>query len=249
VSTRIDDAVVTRGQAEKMASIPEFMAELKAIGDEFSASVRVSPLFGRFMSGQVTRNEYVAFLQQAYHYVKATNPNLNAAAASLRRYFGADRAVLADRLAEHASEEFGHHIWILDDLEALGEPREKIDQVVICPAIQAYLAYFHHLANSRHAVGFFGQAYVLEGGAVSSADALLKALTERSRIPNIRNAVKFTELHGIVDVGHVEELMKILEKITEPADQREALLSARVTAQLWLDMAEYLDRVGQPRAV
>jgi pyrroloquinoline quinone (PQQ) biosynthesis protein C len=244
VSTRLDERVVTQSQVETMASIPEFLAELKVIGDEFSGAVRVSPLVGRFVSGRVTRDEYVAFLQQAYHYVKATNPNLTAAAASLREYFGADRAALADRLAEHAAEELGHHLWILDDLEALGEPREKIDQIVICPPIHAYLAYFHHLANSRHAVGFFGQAYVLEGGAVSSADALLKALTERSSIPNIRNAVKFTELHGIVDVGHVEELMKILKKITDPTDQCEAVLSARVTAQLWLDMVEYLDRVS-----
>jgi pyrroloquinoline quinone (PQQ) biosynthesis protein C len=226
-----------------LAGIQEFIAELTEIGDDFSASVRVNPLVGRFVNGQVTQDEYVAFLQQAYHYVKATNPNLSAAAASLRRDYGDAKTVLADRLAEHAREEKGHHTWILDDLEALGEPRQKIDSVTICPAIQAYLAYFHHIANSRHAAGFFGQAYVLEGGAVSSSSVLLPALTERSSIPNIRQAVKFIKLHGVVDIAHLDELNKIVQQISDPADQREVVLSARVTAQLWLDMVDYVSRL------
>lgn len=223
-----------------MATTTRFLADLQEVGDHFVEQVKEQPLVQHFVTGAITRDEYVRFLQQEYHYVKATTPNLAAAARSVRLDGGSDKAVLADRLEEHAREEAGHHLWILDDLESLGEPRERINQVEICPAVEAYLAYFNHIANSRHAVGFFGQAYVLETGAVGSADLMSKALRERSNIPNIENAVKFVDLHGIVDVAHVEELMRILQYVTDPEDQRSAVLCAEVSARLVLDLIEYV---------
>src|SRR5713226_1441818 len=122
-----------------MATTTTFMSKLQDIGDRFVEGVKAEPLVRRFVTGQATKAEYVGFLQQAYHYVKATTPNLSAASRSLRQGGRPEHTVLADRLAEHAAEERGHHRWILDDLEALGEPRERIDQIEICPAIQAYL--------------------------------------------------------------------------------------------------------------
>jgi pyrroloquinoline quinone (PQQ) biosynthesis protein C len=223
-----------------MAVTVTALDDLAAIRDGFVTKLESHPLIGRFADGSVTREEYVVFLQQFYHYVQATHENLLAAAQSMRRYYGPAKEVLAARLAQHAREEKGHHRWIPQDLVALGEDPSAVESSEVSSAVKAYLAYTTHVVNSRHAAGLFGQAYVMEGAGVSSADKIARLLVERSDIPNVGNAVRFFYRHGKVDVDHVKKLMAILNYVTDPADQRDMVLCAEVSAQVIGDMVDYV---------
>jgi pyrroloquinoline quinone (PQQ) biosynthesis protein C len=227
-----------------MSTSRDFKTELKEIADRFYTQLREKPAISRFATGRISRLGYVTFLQQSYHYVRATAPNLAAAAESIRRTVAPHRGEIADRFRDHAAEERGHEQWILDDLEALGEDRASVQKIQPCTAIQAYLAYSHHIARSPHAVGLFGQAYVLEGGAVQSSDFMVRGLIERSGIPNIENAVKYFQLHGEVDVDHVDSLVKALDWVTEPEDQHAVKLVAEFTSQIILDLVDYVGEVS-----
>jgi len=225
----------------------EFRLALKGIADQFYGQLRFKPVMKHFATGDVSRVEYVTFLRQSYHYVQATTPNLNAAAASVRQSSSSHRDDISARFLEHAADEQGHDEWILDDLEALGEDRAAVHDFQPCTAVRAYLAYSHHLARSRHAVALFGQAYVLEGGALESSDYMVRGLIEHSGIPNIADGVKYLRLHGEVDIEHVQALGRALDWVTEPEDQYAVRLAAEFTSQVILDLVDYVETVSVAR--
>ena len=80
-----------------------------------------NPLVHRAMEGEMSREQYVAFLCQAYHHVKHTIPLLMAAGSRIPE----QQEWLRTALAEYVEEELGHQEWILNDIEACGFDREK----------------------------------------------------------------------------------------------------------------------------
>ncbi len=102
-----------------------FHARLLAETARERAELQGLPIVQRALAGRIRREEYAAFLGQAYHHVRHTVPLLMACGARLpARHEWLRRAV-----AEYIEEEIGHEEWVLDDLEALGEDRRVRLQV------------------------------------------------------------------------------------------------------------------------
>ena len=62
------------------------------------------PFIGAAMRGDIDRESYVAFLQQAYYHVRETAPLMMAAGAR----FSGSKAPLRAAMAEYIEEEIGH---------------------------------------------------------------------------------------------------------------------------------------------
>ena len=60
-----------------------FMERLNGESQDDREYLLSSPIIGRCMSGDITLNEYVEFLTQAYHHVKHTVPLLMAVFVSV----------------------------------------------------------------------------------------------------------------------------------------------------------------------
>ncbi len=95
-----------------------------------------SPIIGRCMSGDITLNEYVSFLTQAYHHVKHTVPLLMAVGARLP----AEKEWLREAVAEYIEEELGHHTGDIDPVAncyrrgAAGEDEDPVGGVDVVVA-------------------------------------------------------------------------------------------------------------------
>ena len=74
-----------------------------------------APIIQNCLSGDIKLQDYVAFLQQAYHHVKHTTPLLMATGSRLPE----SKEWLRNAVAEYIEEELGHQEWILNDIAAL----------------------------------------------------------------------------------------------------------------------------------
>ena len=124
-----------------------------------------APVIQRCLSGDVTREQYVAFLTQAYHHVRHTVPLLMAVGSRLPDH----HAWLRDSVLHYLEEETGHEQWILNDIAAAGGDREAAAASAPNIATEAMVAYAYDTVMRRNPIGFFGMVHVLEGTSVSLA--------------------------------------------------------------------------------
>jgi len=187
------------------------------------------PFGRRLVSGEVSRDEYVAFLVQTYHYVRWTRPLMVSGA----RNAGAGRDELRRLFAQKAAEEAGHERWVLSDLHALGVPEEEVREAPPCAAVRVYLSWNRWVAGSGPPVALLGTAYVLESTSAAFADLIAGGLVERSSIPGVETAVRFLRGHGAADPGHERELAALLDRVALEEEREMVVLSARVTVRAY----------------
>ena len=96
--------------------IQPFFEILKTETSEDKVHLLSAPIIERALSGNVTLEDYLSFLTQAYHHVKHTVPLLMAAGARLPE----EKEWLREAIAEYIEEELGHQEWILNDIAACG---------------------------------------------------------------------------------------------------------------------------------
>ena len=176
-----------------------------------------APVIQRCLAGDVTLDQYVAFLTQAYHHVRHTVPLMMAVGARLpERHHWLQEAVL-----HYLDEEAGHDEWILNDIEHAGGDRAAAAASQPAVATEAMIAYAYDTVMRRNPVGFFGMVHVLEGTSVAlalnAADRIQSSLSLPSR------AFTYLRSHGELDKEHVNDLARVLGRLTD-ADDREAVI-------------------------
>ena len=142
-----------------------------------------SPIISRCMNGDITLDDYVEFLAQAYHHVKHTVPLLMAAGARLPE----EKEWLREAVAEYIEEELGHQEWILNDIAACGNDKEAVRNSRPAAATELMVAYAYDTVNRVNPVGFFGMVHVLEGTSVTTADRAADAIKQALGLPARRS--------------------------------------------------------------
>jgi pyrroloquinoline quinone (PQQ) biosynthesis protein C len=185
-----------------------------------------APAIRRCLSGDVTRDLYLAFLTQAYHHVRHTVPLLMAVGACLPgRHAG-----LRDEILHYLEEETGHDEWILNDIESAGGNRVAAAASQPAIATDAMVAYAYDMATRRNPVGFFGMVYVLEGTSVAIALRAADRIQESLHLP--AQAFSYLRSHGELDKEHVHHLAGILARLDQDEDREAVVRCAR--AMFWL---------------
>src|SRR3569623_757116 len=155
-----------------------------------------APIIGLALAGRVTRAQYIAFLEQAYHHVRHTVPLLMICAARLPERLEWLRAAAVD----YIEEEIGHDQWILDDLAACGADRESVRRSAPGMATDVMVGYAFDTVQRRNPLGFFGMAHVLEGTSVALATRAASVLQATLGMPS--TAFTYLTSHGELDVDH-----------------------------------------------
>lgn len=184
----------------------------RASAAERAAFTRI-PLIQRALAGQVSREEYLAFLGQAYHHVRHTVPLLMACGAALPSRLG----WLREAVAGYIAEELGHEDWILADITAAGGDAEAVRRAGPAPATELMVSYAYDVIARRNPVGFFGMVYVLEGMSVSLATRAADAIRERLGLP--QQAFRYLSSHGSVDQEHIRFLQRLLDRLDNEHDR------------------------------
>ncbi|MDN3555801.1 TenA family transcriptional regulator [Halomonas maura] len=185
-----------------------------------------TPLLTRAVDGEVGRDEYLAFLGQAYHHVRFTVPLMMACGARLP-----DRlAWLRDAMVAYIDEEHGHERWILDDIRAAGGDPEAAAAAPADPATALMVAYVRDRIAHDNPVGFLGMVQVLEGTSTAVATRAAQSLQESLGLPD--DAVRYLSSHGSLDIGHLAFFEGLIERLDE-ADLPAVIDTARMVYRLY----------------
>jgi pyrroloquinoline quinone (PQQ) biosynthesis protein C len=166
-----------------------------------------STVIQRALRGDVTRELYVAFLEQAYHHVRHTVPLLMAAGARLpqRHHW------LQKELIHYIHEEQGHDEWVLSDIDAAGGDSLRVRTGAPAVETDAMVAYAYDTVMRRKPVGIFGMVFVLEGTSVALALSAATAIQRALDLP--ARAFTYLRSHGSLDQQHVGHLESIIERL------------------------------------
>lgn len=182
------------------------------------------------LDGNMKRDQYVAFLAQAYHHVKHTTPLLMAAGSRLP----SSKEWLREALAEYVEEELGHQEWVLNDIAACGYDAEKARLSTPNRATELMVAYAYHIIDRVNPVGFFGMVLVLEGTSVKVADQAADCIAASAGLTN--KAFSYLRSHGALDIEHVAFFEGLMNKIDDPEDQVQIIHCAKQFYHLYADV-------------
>ncbi len=196
------------------------------------------PIIQSALSGRITRDEYVAFLVQAFHHVRHTVPLLMACGARLP----ARLEWLRGAVGEYIQEETGHQEWVLDDIAACGEDRATAEGSAPSLATELMVSYAYDTLHRGNPVGFFGMVMVLEGTSVALATRAANTLQASLDLP--RNAFSYLLSHGDLDIEHVGFFKGLMDRLEDPGDQAAVVHAARRFYVLYGDIFRTLRTDG-----
>lgn len=200
------------------------------------------PVIRAALAGAVSREQYRAFLGQAYHHVKHTVPLLMACGARLPERL----EWLRTAVAEYIEEETGHQEWILDDIRASGGDAESVRQAHPALATELMVAYAYDTIARGNPVGFFGMVLVLEGTSVALATQAAGALQQALELPP--QAFRYLTSHGALDQGHTAFYAGLMDRLEAPGDQAAVIHCARVMYRLYGEIFRSLPGAGELEA-
>ncbi len=200
-----------------------------AVYDELVTKIERDPTIQAMLDGTLTREVYVRWLQQSYHYVRWTSVWLDQAVPR------ATTLAVREALTTKAREESGHEQWILRDLVSLGVDISTRGNWPICPGVAAYIAWLCFEVEKGQAEAILGAAFILERLSEHYAQRAAKRMTGAGFR---RDALLFMAAHGEADVGHTLELMKVLDGIEDEEVARTIELAAWMTAKAYLNLLE-----------
>jgi len=193
------------------------------------------PIIRRALVGAIDRDDYVAFLREAFHHVRHTVPLLMACGARLPERL----EWLQQAVAEYIDEEIGHHEWILDDLAALGEDRAACAMSQPSHETELMVAYAYDAIARRSPLAFFGMVLVLEGTSAALATDAADAIERTLSLP--RNAFRYLRSHGQLDQAHTGFFAGLMDRLDDAADQASVIHAAQRFYRLYGDIFRGID--------
>lgn len=207
-----------------------FFERLQQETAEARAHVTRAPVIDAVKNGRFSLEAYVWFLTQAYHHVKHTVPLMMACGGRLPERLEFVRKALV----EYIDEEYGHHEWILNDLEGCGADKEAVRCGTPDSSIELMVSYLYDQISRGNPVAFFGMVQVLEGTSIELATPLGEQIQKHLELPD--QAFSYLYSHGALDQEHFEFFRKLMNDITDPEDQQAIIESARMVYRLYGDM-------------
>ena len=198
------------------------------------------PVIRDCLAGRVTREQYVAFLTEAYHHVKHTVPLLMACGSRLSESHG----WLRSAIAEYIDEERGHEEWILNDIAACGGDAEAVRRGAPAPATELMVAYVYDFIARRNPIGFFGMVHVLEGTSTALATNAAEVIRGALGLPP--EAFTYLTSHGTLDQEHVRFFAGLMDRLEDPVDQAAVTHVANLVYALYGDIFRSLPRADAP---
>lgn len=194
-----------------------------------------APIIKRCFEGDVSIDDYVRFLSQAYHHVKHTVPLLMNVGAKLPE----SKEWLREAVAEYIEEELGHQEWILNDIAACGIDKETVRHSTPDFATELMVSYAYDSVNRISPLMFFGMVHVLEGTSIALADNAAEVIKEKLNLPN--NAFSYLTSHGALDIEHVKFFEYLMTKIECKDEQDIVVESAKRFYVLYANIFRNLD--------
>lgn len=173
----------------------------------------MNPLIEKCFKGEITKNDYILFLMQAYHHVKNTVPLLMLCGSKLSE----PHRDLQAPIAHYIEEEIGHEQWILSDLEKCGITRDLVVDKLPLTSTDVFVSFIYDIIQRKNPLGFFGMVYVLESTSVLIASKAADTILTTLNLP--KSAFSYLYSHGELDKSHMQFFEKTISLIKNNSDQ------------------------------
>lgn len=195
------------------------------------------------ISGNISKDTYIAYLTQAYHHVSHTVRFLMA----MGHHLPEDKKFLHKAIIEYLDEEVGHEEWILNDIQASGGDKEKAKKSTPYLETQVLVAYNYDYISRKNPVGFLGMVFMLESTSVDIATQGAEAIKSSLNLP--KNAFSYLFSHGSLDISHMAFFEKTVNQITEEKDQEAIIEVANNTFRLFANIFKALPHESEVKNV
>lgn len=214
-----------------------FFQRLQSETEQARNTLLASPIMLRAMQGEICKDDYGAFLLQAYHHVKHTTPLLMSAGSRMPE----SKEWLREALAEYIEEELGHQEWILNDLEKCGYNKEVARNSKPNSSTELMVSYAYDVINRINPVGFLGMVHVLEGTSVNMADNAADSIEKALGLP--KRAFSYLRSHGAIDIEHIKFFEDLMNKIDDPKDQEQIIHCSKMFYHLYGNVFRELNQM------
>lgn len=170
-------------------------------------------------AGDATREIYKEYLRYAFHYVSETSSFTPLAA----RRMDSKHLRVRKWLLEHSSEEMGHELMALRDLERLGEDKDITKNSDIPVGVTAWTSFFHYKVSMANPFSAFGVLYFLEGMAQDLAPKVLVPIIQ-SLPDSEKKAITFFKEHGELDQEHMKEQEALIFAMKLTSEEEDAMV-------------------------
>lgn len=220
-----------------------FFHQLKQATQAEQQALYAARVFAAVEAGQISRDNYMHFLTQAYHHVKHTVPLLMLCGARLPM----DYEWMRKAMVEYIEEEYGHEQWILNDIEVLGGDRDAVIASQPDRNIKLMVSYLYDAIQREHPVALLGMVFMLEGTSTQVATAMAHKIKLALALPN--TAFSYLLSHGELDIEHFGFFEKLVNRIDNPAHQQLVIESAKTCFTLYTAMLENIPGLGKTAEV
>jgi hypothetical protein len=177
---------------------------------------------GLFMAGRrlfehpSVRELYPEYLFASHCIIRGSVPLMQAAQQAARALDGDRVAEGVDRyLTTHISDELGHDVWLLDDMEALGmAPRSALSRPP-SPTVASLVGSQYYWMHHYHPVALLGYVSLLEGYPPIPDE--IEQVRIRTGYPS--EAFRTLMGHAELDPGHRDELNEVLDNLPLTREQ------------------------------
>jgi pyrroloquinoline quinone (PQQ) biosynthesis protein C len=180
-----------------------------------------APIFNNLKNRDFTVDNYINFLKEAYHHVKYTVPLMMLCGSKI----SFEKETYRKHIVEYINEEYGHHEWILNDLEACGMNRTDITNSLPKPATQAMISYVKDQIENVNPLAFFGMVQVLEGTSIQVATQSGEIVKDYLKLPT--KAFSYLFSHGSLDQEHILFFESLINSIEDEKDLNDIINTAK----------------------
>jgi thiaminase len=182
------------------------------------------------VKGNLTKDEYISYLTQAYHHVKHTTPLLMLVGSRVSE----ENEWVRNAMAEYIEEELGHQEWILNDIKHCGGDEKAARNSKPSLPTELMVSYAYDSVSRKNPMSFFGMVFVLEGTSVNLATTAAEALMKNLNLS--KNCFSYLLSHGNLDQKHIGFFENLVNQITNKEDQEAIIHMAQVMFTLFADV-------------
>jgi len=204
-----------------------FYEELQQATAAERGALLSAPIIGKALQGQVTLEQYIAFLTQAYHHVKHTSPLLMTCGGRVPE----SHEWIRNALAHYIEEEIGHQEWILNDINACSGDAEAVRHGQPNLHTELMVAYAYDTIMRNNPCGFFGMVFVLEGTSIQLATNAAGIIQKSLNLPD--TAFSYLTSHGSLDLEHIDFFQSVVNKLELETDKQAVIHCAKVFFHLY----------------
>ncbi len=213
-----------------------FFDQLQAATAQERQALFSVPVIREALAGDVSLDNYRAFLTQAYYHVRHTVPLMMACGARLPSRL----EWLRGAVCEYIEEEYGHEKWILNDITACGGDAATVRDGTPALPIELMVSFLYDLIARGNPVGLFGMVNVLEGTSIALATQAATTIQQRLELPS--TAFSYLASHGSLDIGHMDTYRGLMNQLQDPEDQAAVIHASKVVYHLYTEMFRGLPR-------